>query len=120
MITITADEIKTRLDAGEPLHLVDVREPDERAEFNIGGSFVPLGNIQMMLIDDIDEFKNEEVICYCRSGKRSMQAGRRSSAHSRRFSVRRFFTAAATIARWSMSSCRTRRLIPPTASSRSC
>ena len=74
MITITADEIKTRLDAGEPLHLVDVREPDERAEFNIGGSFVPLGNIQMMLIDDIDEFKNEEVICYCRSGKRSMQA----------------------------------------------
>ncbi len=74
MITITADEIKTRLDAGEPLHLVDVREHDERAEFNIGGSFVPLGNIQMMLIDDIDELKNEEVICYCRSGKRSMQA----------------------------------------------
>ena len=74
MITITADEIKTRLDAGEPLHLVDVREPDERAEFNIGGSFVPLGNLQMMLIDDIDEFKNEEVICYCRSGKRSLQA----------------------------------------------
>ena len=74
MITITADEIKTRLDAGELLHLVDVREPDERTEFNIGGSFVPLGNIQMMLIDDIDEFKNEEVICYCRSGKRSMQA----------------------------------------------
>ncbi len=74
MITITADEIKTRLDAGEPLHLVDVREPDEHAEFNIGGSFVPLGNIQMMLIDDIDELKNEEVICYCRSGKRSMQA----------------------------------------------
>ena len=73
-MTITADEIKTRLDAGEPLHLVDVREADERAEFNIGGSFLPLGNIQMMLIDDIDEFKNEEVICYCRSGKRSMQA----------------------------------------------
>ena len=73
-MTITADEIKTRLDASEPLHLVDVREADERAEFNIGGSFLPLGNIQMMLIDDIDEFKNEEVICYCRSGKRSMQA----------------------------------------------
>ena len=74
MTTITVDEIKTRMDAGEKLHLVDVREPDERAEFNIGGSFVPLGNIQMMLIDDIDELKNEEVICYCRSGKRSLQA----------------------------------------------
>lgn len=74
MITITADEIKARRDAGETIHLVDVREPDERAEFNIGGHFIPLGNIQMMLVDEIDELKNEEVICYCRSGKRSMQA----------------------------------------------
>ena len=74
MTTITTDEVKARLDAGETLHLVDVREPDERAEFNIGGNFIPLGNIQMMLTDEIDELKNEEVICYCRSGKRSMQA----------------------------------------------
>ena len=74
MTTITTDEVKARLDAGETLHLVDVREPDERAEFNIGGNFIPLGNIQMMLIDDIDDLKHEEVICYCRSGKRSMQA----------------------------------------------
>ena len=74
MITITADEIKTRLDAGENVNLVDVREPDERVEFNIGGHFIPLGNIQMMLTDDIDNLKDEEVICYCRSGKRSMQA----------------------------------------------
>lgn len=74
MTTITADEIKTRLDAGENLHLVDVREPDEHTEFNIGGTFLPLGKIQVMQIDDIDGFKNEEVICYCRSGVRSAQA----------------------------------------------
>ena len=74
MTVIKTNEIKTRMDAGEKLHLVDVREPDERAEFNIGGIFLPLGNIQIMQIDDIDELKNEEVICYCRSGKRSMQA----------------------------------------------
>ncbi len=74
MTTITADEIKARMDAGEVIHLIDVREPDERAEFNIGGTFLPLGNIQMMLIDDIEEMKAEEIICYCRSGKRSMQA----------------------------------------------
>lgn len=74
MTTITADEIKTRLDAGENIHLVDVREPDERTEFNIGGTFLPLGNIQTMQIDDIEGLKNEEVICYCRSGNRSMQA----------------------------------------------
>jgi len=74
MITITADEIKERLDAGETLHLVDVREPAEHAEFNIGGTLLPLGKIQTMQVDDIEDLKNEEVICYCRSGQRSMQA----------------------------------------------
>jgi len=74
MTTITADEVKARLDAGEHVNLVDVREPDERAEFNIGGHFIPLGKIQVMMTDDIDDLKGEEVICYCRSGKRSMQA----------------------------------------------
>lgn len=74
MTIITADEVKSRMDAGEALYLLDVREPDERAEFNIGGTFLPLGNIQMMQTDDIDDWKNNEVICYCRSGNRSMQA----------------------------------------------
>lgn len=74
MTTITVEELKARMDAGEPVNLLDVREPDERAEFNIGGNFIPLGNVQGMMIDDIDALKNEEVICYCRSGKRSMMA----------------------------------------------
>ncbi len=74
MITITAEEVKTRLDAGEAINLVDVREPAEHAEFNIGGILLPLGKIQTMQTDDIDDLKNEEVICYCRSGQRSMQA----------------------------------------------
>lgn len=74
MITITADEIKERLDAGEHVHLVDVREPAEHAEFNIGGTLLPLGKIQMMQVDEIEELKDKEVICYCRSGQRSMQA----------------------------------------------
>lgn len=74
MITITADEVKNRLDAGEAINLVDVREPAEHAEFNIGGTLLPLGKIQTMQTEDIDELKNEEVICYCRSGQRSMQA----------------------------------------------
>ncbi len=74
MTIINVDEVKTRLDAGEKLNLVDVREADEHAEFNIGGTFLSLGNIQMMQVDDIEHLKNEEVICYCRSGNRSMQA----------------------------------------------
>jgi rhodanese-related sulfurtransferase len=74
MTTITADEVKFRLDSGEKLNLVDVREPHENTEFNIGGILLPLGNVQTMQIDAIDNLKNEEVIVYCRSGNRSGQA----------------------------------------------
>lgn len=74
MTTITADEVKFRLDSGEKLNLLDVREPHENVEFNIGGTLVPLGKVQTMQIDEIDNLKNEEVIIYCRSGNRSGQA----------------------------------------------
>ena len=74
MTTINAEDVKARLDAGENLHLVDVREPHENAEFNIGGLLLPLGKIQSMQVEEIEDWKNEEVICYCRSGQRSMQA----------------------------------------------
>ena len=71
MTNITAEEVKQRLDAGEKLNLIDVREPHENAEFNIGGKLLPIGNIQSMQIEDIEDLKNEEVILYCRSGNRS-------------------------------------------------
>ncbi len=71
MTNITIEEVKQRLDAGEKLNLIDVREPHENAEFNIGGKLLPIGNIQSMQIEDIEDLKNEEVILYCRSGNRS-------------------------------------------------
>jgi rhodanese-related sulfurtransferase len=74
MDTITVDEVKRRMDAGEKLHLVDVREPFENEEFNIGGILLPLGMIQTMQTDEIEDLKDEEVILYCRSGNRSGQA----------------------------------------------
>ncbi len=74
MTTISIEEVKNRLDAGEKINLVDVREPHEHADFNIGGLLLPLGKVQTMQVDDIEDLKNEEVICYCRSGNRSGQA----------------------------------------------
>lgn len=74
MEQISVEELKARLDAGEKVNLVDVREPAENAEFNIGGTLVPLGKIQTMQVDDIEDMKDEEVVVYCRSGNRSMQA----------------------------------------------
>lgn len=74
MQNITSEELKAKIDAGEKINIVDVREPHENAEFNIGGALIPLGRIQSMQVDELDEFKNEELIVYCRSGNRSGQA----------------------------------------------
>jgi len=43
MQLITVDELKEKVDKGDDLYLLDVREPHERAEFNISGAFIPLG-----------------------------------------------------------------------------
>jgi rhodanese-related sulfurtransferase len=74
MQTITIEELKTRMDNGEKLNLLDVREPSENAEFNVGGLLFPLGKVQAMQIEEIEDWKDKEVICYCRSGNRSGQA----------------------------------------------
>ena len=42
MQAISVEEVKARLDAGESLHLLDVREPAEHEEFNIGGVLLPI------------------------------------------------------------------------------
>lgn len=62
------------MDNKEVLNLVDVREPYEHAEFNIGGRLIPLKKIQSMEVDELESIKDQEVICYCRSGNRSGQA----------------------------------------------
>jgi len=74
MQPISVEELKARMDAGESLHLLDVREPFEHEDFNIGGLLLPLGKVKNMETDDIDDWKDQEVICYCRSGNRSGQA----------------------------------------------
>src|SRR6187397_2786490 len=74
MKTISAEDVKARLESGEALNILDVREPYENTEFNIGGRLVPLGKIQTMQVDDIEDWKNDEIIIYCRSGNRSGQA----------------------------------------------
>lgn len=74
MQTITVQELKQRLDAGEKIQLLDVREPNENAEFNIGGTLLPLGEVRNMQTEPVDNWKNDEVVVYCRSGNRSGQA----------------------------------------------
>ena len=72
--SITVKELKSKIDNGDSINLVDVREPHEHIEYNIGGILLPLGKVQTMQIDDIEDLRNEDVIVYCRSGMRSSQA----------------------------------------------
>jgi rhodanese-related sulfurtransferase len=74
MKNITVEELKQRIDSGEKINLIDCREPHEYAEFNLGGKLVPVGKIQTMQVEELEDMKDEEVIVYCRSGNRSMMA----------------------------------------------
>ncbi|CAH0346808.1 rhodanese-like domain-containing protein [Bacillus sp. CECT 9360] len=68
--TITTDELEEKLEAGEKLELVDVRE-DEEVEYGMieGAKHIRMGTIP----ENLDYFdKDKEYIFICRSGSRSM------------------------------------------------
>lgn len=67
--TITPEELESKLQNGEKLHLIDVREDEEVAEGMIPGAVhIPMGQIPEAM-DQLDEKK--EYIIICRSGGRS-------------------------------------------------
>ena len=68
MNSISASELKSWMNSGEIFQLVDVREPSEHDEFNIGGILMPLSEV-IARIDEIDSSK--PVVFYCRKGIRS-------------------------------------------------
>ena len=70
---ISAKELKERIDKGETLVLIDVREPSEYKQANIGATLIPLATLPDKL-DELEQYKDQEVIVHCRSGKRSAQA----------------------------------------------
>ncbi len=74
MKNITVEELKARMDNGEALNIIDVREPAEYAEYNIGAKLIPLGKIAGMQLEDLENLKNDELIIHCKMGGRSMQA----------------------------------------------
>jgi rhodanese-related sulfurtransferase len=74
METITAQALKERVENGEDLYLLDVREPHEYEVTNMGAVLIPLGDVMNAQIDAIEDWRDKEVIVHCRSGMRSMQA----------------------------------------------
>ncbi len=73
MADITAIELKERIERKEQITLIDVREPHEHEEFNIGGENLPLGGI-MEWSEDLQMPSDTEIVVYCRSGNRSSMA----------------------------------------------
>lgn len=69
-LEITPAELKKKLDAGEKLLLIDVREPWEHQTCRIEGArLIPMRTIPANLQSlDVDE----PVICYCHHGMRSL------------------------------------------------
>lgn len=74
METISAAELKARKDSGEKLYILDVREQAEYDTVNMGALLIPLGKVVNGEIDEIEDWRDKEVIVHCRSGVRSMQA----------------------------------------------
>ncbi len=70
---ITVEELKERIDKGENFNFLDVREEYEFEEQNLGAKLIPLGELPDRL-DEIEAWKNEEIIVHCRSGARSGNA----------------------------------------------
>jgi adenylyltransferase/sulfurtransferase len=73
MSPITSKELFERLQKGENLNLLDVREEIEYHTYNIGGKNVPLSKIN----DNVDQLgynKTDEIVVICKVGLRSETA----------------------------------------------
>jgi molybdopterin/thiamine biosynthesis adenylyltransferase/rhodanese-related sulfurtransferase len=68
---IQVEELKRRLDAGEDLFVLDVREPHEYQICNIHGHLIPLGDLPKR-VHELDS--SREIVAHCRSGVRSAKA----------------------------------------------
>ena len=69
---ISATDLRLRLDAGEDIQLIDVRQPEEWAFAKIeGAKLIPLGEI-LNRMDEIDQ--GRETVIHCKAGMRSARA----------------------------------------------
>jgi molybdopterin/thiamine biosynthesis adenylyltransferase/rhodanese-related sulfurtransferase len=68
---ITPRDLKARLDRGDDLYILDVREPHEYQICNLGGQLIPLGDLSKRA-GELDS--SRDIVVHCRSGKRSAEA----------------------------------------------
>lgn len=71
MKEVTVQELKKMMDDKVDFQLIDVREPYEYDDANLGGDLIPLGNIRNA---QAQISKDKPVVVHCRSGARSAAA----------------------------------------------
>ena len=76
-----AATVKAKLKANEKIMLLDVRTSGERNRRQIPGSrHIPLQELTAR-INEMNPFKDSEIICYCQSGNRSLSAAHTLMRH---------------------------------------
>ena len=73
MEDINVEELKARLGKNEKFVFLDVREEWEYDDENLGAINIPLGDLPNRL-DELEKYKNQEIVVHCRSGARSGNA----------------------------------------------
>ena len=70
---ITVQELRQKLESGEKIVFIDVREPWEYEEFNLGARLIPLNTLVNSMYE-LEDHKEDEIVLQCRSGSRSGMA----------------------------------------------
>jgi rhodanese-related sulfurtransferase len=72
-IEVTPGEVKTRLDAGERLFLIDVRQPEEHKLASIAGAeLIPMNTVPAAITDLEAKADEGALIVFCHHGMRSL------------------------------------------------
>lgn len=74
MEQISVEQLHEKIQSGEDICVLDVREQEEYDESNMGARLWPLSKLRQMDADGIEDWKQKEIIVHCHSGKRSLQA----------------------------------------------
>lgn len=76
MNEITVQELKDKIDNNEELLILDVREPFEKYQSDIdyeSSKLIPIGELTER-VNELEEYRDKEIVCLCRSGGRSENA----------------------------------------------
>lgn len=77
---MSVGELKARIDNGNPPFVLDVRNPEEADIATIGAPLIPLDELDSRL-DELEPYRDREIVIHCRTGVRSANAARLLREH---------------------------------------